>query len=285
MVNEERPVYQNIFEYLIDHYEFKAPDSPITRFFKKDIYENQYYHLDGLVDPVKVDIKSQAEAGKLVTDIGRSAGANLVGFTKVKPYFIFDGVEIEHKNAAVFAVEMDFDRIGTAPDWPSGVEVLRGYWRLGRVIVKVAEFIRSLGYSATAHHPRSFVGQPPTIVHTAAAIEAGLGEQGRHGLLITEQYGPRVRVATVTTDLELPQDHKKQFGVDKFCKTCRLCMDACEGDAIPENKVEVRGVEKYTIDPYKCLPHFAEYDGCNLCVSKCAFNKRPHKLKMFIENL
>jgi ferredoxin len=278
-------VYQNIFEYLKEHYEFKAPDTPITRFFKKDIYEKQYKQLDGPVDPEKVEINSPEEAAKLVIEIGRSAGANIVGFTKVKQHFIFDGVELKHKNAAVFAIEMDFDRIATAPDWPSGVEVLRGYWQLGRVIVKVAEFIRNLGYSATAHHPRSFVGQPPTILQTAAAIEAGFGEQGRHGLLITDKYGPRVRVATVTTDLELPQDKKKQFGVDEFCETCRLCMDACEGDAIPENKDTVRGFEKYTIDPYKCLPHFAKYDGCNLCVSKCAFNKRPDDLKKFIEDL
>jgi epoxyqueuosine reductase QueG len=156
---------------------------------------------------------------------------------------------------------------------------------LGGVVVNVAEFIRSLGYPATAHHPRSFVGQPPTILHTAAALEAGLGEQGKHGLLINEKFGPRVRVATVTTDLELPQDKKKSIGVDKFCENCQLCLDACEGDAIPNEKRKVRGCVKYTIDPYKCLPHFAEYDGCNLCVSKCAFNKHPDELKEFIKIL
>ena len=277
-----RPVYQNIFEYLCENYEFKSPDTPITRFFKKDIYENQYTHLDGPVNPEKTKIKSIQEAAELVTDIAKSAGADLTGFTHVKEHFIFEGVKLDHKYAVVVGVEMDHDRINTAPDWPSGTEVLRGYWRLGVIVVKVAEFIRNLGYSATGHHPRSFTGQPPTILHTAAAIEAGLGELGRHSLLITEEFGPRVRVATVTTDLPLPQNKSKRFGVDEFCETCSLCMDACEGDAIPHEKSEVHGFLKYTIEPYKCLPHFAEYDGCNQCVSKCAFNKPRGEMKKFV---
>ena len=175
--------------------------------------------------------------------------------------------------------------IQTAPNNPSGIEVLRKYWQLGEITCKVAEFIRNLGYPATAHHPRNFAGFPPTILHPAAAIEAGFGELGRHGLIITEEYGPRVRLATVTTDLELPQNKPKRFGVEEFCHTCHLCIDACEGDAIPTEKKEIRGFLKYTIEPYKCLPYFAKYDGCNLCVARCAFNKRPKELIEFIENL
>jgi epoxyqueuosine reductase QueG len=183
------------------------------------------------------------------------------------------------------AMEMDFDRIATAPEEASGTEVLRIYWKLGALAVKVAEFIRHMGYSARAHHPRGFVGRPPTILHTAAGMEAGLGELGRMGLLMTERFGPRVRIATVTTDLELPQSERKNFGVQEFCENCRLCMDACDGDAIPEEMKEERGILKYTIDAYTCLPHFAEYDGCNLCVAKCAFNLREEDLRRFLENL
>jgi ferredoxin len=273
MAKSKRPVYDNIFEYLKEHYEFKAPDTPITQFFKKDINENQYKNLDGPINPKKVRFKNKQEAANLVIDIAKSAGGDLIGFTKVKEHFIFDGIKIKHENAVVIAVEMDYKRIMTAPEWPSGTEVLRGYWRLGGIVVKVGEFIRNLGYPATAHHPRSFAGKPPSILHPVAAIEAGLGELGRHGLLITEEFGPRVRVATVTTDLPLPQNKPKKFGVAEFCRKCTLCIDACEGDAIPQKQKNVRGFLKYTIDPYKCLPYFAEYDGCNLCVSKCAYNK------------
>ena len=45
----EPPVYQNIFEYMFEHYEFKAPDNPPTSFYKWDIAKNHYYNLEGEV--------------------------------------------------------------------------------------------------------------------------------------------------------------------------------------------------------------------------------------------
>lgn len=281
----KRPKYDNIFEYLDEHYEFKSPSNPLTKFYKKDISENQYAHLDGPVSSELTEFTDEENAARTVSEFAKAAGADLVGFTAVSDSFVFEGQDVPHKFAVVLAMEMDFDLIDSAPDWPSGTEVLRVYWRLGAVAVKVAEFIRNLGYAARAHHPRGFVGRPPTILHTRAAIEAGLGEAGRTGLLITEEFGPRVRAATVTTDLKLPQSEPKKFGVDEYCSNCNLCQKACEGDAIPDEKADVRGYNKYTIDAYKCLPYFAQYDGCNLCVSKCAFNRRGDDLKRFLEQL
>lgn len=284
-MTQNRPVYDMIFEYLDEHYEFISPDNPLTRFYKQDIADNQYAHLDGPVSTEQEPFARPEDAVRVVTEFALATGADLVGFTTVKDSFVFEGVEPVHKYAVVLAMEMDYERINTAPDAPSGIEVLRIYWRLGAVAVKVAEFLRALGYPARAHHPRGFRGRPPTILHTLAAIDAGLGEAGRTGLLITKEFGPRVRVATVTTDLELLQSPENIFGVEEFCSTCHLCQDACEGDAIPPEQSQVRGVDKYTIDPYKCLPYFAKYDGCNLCVSKCALNKRPEELMNFISNL
>ena len=281
----KRPVYANIFEYMDEHYEFKAPSTPLTKFYKKDISENQYEHLDGPVNPERYEFVSPQEAADMISEFAWAKGADLIGFTKVNDSFVFEGTDLDHKYAVVLAMEMDFDKIATAPKAPSGIEVLRIYWRLGDVAVKTAEFIRHLGYPARAHHPRGFVGKPPTILHTRAAIEAGLGEAGRTGLIITKEFGPRVRVATVTTDLELPQSPEKKFGVENYCKNCHLCQEHCEGDAVPNEKAEERGFFKYTIDAFKCLPYFAEYDGCNLCVSECAFNLRSDELKTFLKNL
>ncbi len=282
----DRPEYTQIFEYLRDNYEFKAPDSPRTRFFKRDIAFNQYANLDGPVSENIQKFESEKEAADVVEEFARNAGADLVGFTLVKDNFVFEGTDMPHKYAVVIAKEMDHDLINTAPEPPSGTEVLRAYWRLGDVAVKLAAFIRSMGYSARAHHPRSFVNQDPTVLQPIAAIEAGLGECGKMGLLITEEFGPRIRVSTVTTDLALPQDPPKVFGVQKFCENCTRCQDACDGDAITgETRPYKEGMEQYVIDPYKCLPYFAEYDGCNLCVSKCAFNLKGEELKAFVAKL
>jgi len=274
-----------IFEYLEENYGLQAPDTPMTRFYKSQIAEVQYPNLNGPVSAERMDFKGSREAADMIGTFSLGAGADLVGFTHVKKDFIFEGTEVQEKYAVVLGVEMDYDRIATAPESPSGTEVLRAYWQLGDAAVKVAAFIRSLGYPSRAHHPRSFVGFSPTILHTVAAIEAGLGELGRHGVLITEEFGPRIRVATITTDLRLPSGKRKYFGVDDFCRGCTVCLEACEGDAIPEKKTLVRGFRKYTIDPYKCLPEFAKYDGCNICVARCVFNKRPAALRRFINGL
>ncbi len=285
MKTEKRPKYDNIFEYLDEHYVFKAPETELTTFYKKDIAENQYKNLTGPVKPDRRAFKCPDDAAALVIEFAKAAGADLVGFSAVLKHFVFEGIEIQNNYAVVLGFEMDYDLIATAPELPSGIEVLRAYWRLGSITVKVAEFIRDLGYSARAHHPRGFSGTPPTILHSVSALEAGLGEFGRHGLLITPEFGPRVRLATITTDLELPAGERKSFGVEEYCRTCSICRDACEGDAIPDEKAEVRGFLKYTIDPYKCLPYFAKYDGCNLCVARCPFNKRAVELSKFIDKL
>lgn len=281
----KKPVYDMMFEYLLNHYELISLETPLSRFYQKEIYENQLKHLAGPVNLNRTIFQEPQESARVVAEFATAAGADLVGFTHVRDHFVFEGVKIDHTFAVVLAVEMDYDLVATSPEPLAGIEVLRSYWHLGAIACKVAEFIRFLGYPATAHHPRNFIDVHPTILHTVAAIEAGLGESGRHGLLITEEFGPRVRLASVTTELPLPQADRKYFGVNEFCKTCRLCMDACEGDAIPQEKTEVRGFVKYTIDPYKCLPYFGKYDGCNLCVSRCAFNKRPKELEKFIQNL
>lgn len=281
----KKPVYDMIFEYLNENYEFKAVITHQTKFWKKDIYENQLKNLNGPLNPEKIKFKNINETGKTIIEFAKNAGADLTGFTKIKDHFVFEGVKIQHKFAVVLGIEMNYENIMKAPEPESSIEVLNKYWRLGYITNKVAEFIRFLGYPAIAHHPRNYTDYHPTILHTVAAIEAGFGELGRNGLLITKEFGPRVRVSTVTTDLELPQSQKNNFGVDEFCKTCNLCIDACEGDAIPKEKIEVRGHLIYTIDPYKCLPYFAEYDDCNLCVSKCAFNKPKEKLKKFINSI
>jgi epoxyqueuosine reductase len=280
---ESRPIYQKIFEYLQKNYESVYLYTPLRDYYLEEIYGNVYEHMDGPVNPEQRSFQSPGQAASILREFAWASGTPLMGFTRVKEEFVFQGVDIEHEYAVVIGMEMDFDLIEKAPELEAGLEALRVYWRLGQAANMVAGFIRFLGYPARAHHPRTFVGYPPTILNPLAAVSAGLGEIGRQGLLITEEFGPRVRLATVTTDLPLPQAEPKRFGVEEFCEGCTLCREACKGDAIPDHKAEVRGIMKYTIDPYKCLPEFAKTDGCALCISKCAFNKRSRELEKFVQ--
>ncbi len=63
------------------------------------------------------------------------------------------------------------------------------------------------------------------LSHKAVAVAAGLGWQGKSLLLVTPKHGPRVRLVTVLTDLDLPPDEP----VKNRCGTCTACADACLG--------------------------------------------------------
>jgi len=65
-----------------------------------------------------------------------------------------------------------------------------------------------------------------------AAAEAGLGSRGVSDLLITPNYGPRVRLFGVITDAELEPTPKDD---QNYCTDCSLCIKACPSGAISES--------------------------------------------------
>jgi epoxyqueuosine reductase len=148
----------------------------------------------------------------------------------------------------------------------------------------VATFIRGLGYRAIP----SGNDTGPTV---PLALAAGLGELGRMGLLITEEFGPRVRLCKVFTDLPLAFDDYRPFGVTEFCKSCKKCAKHCPSRAISNDGPTMQGpslsnhsgVEKWYIDPEKCFMFWVKnWMDCNNCVRVCPFNKLPGKLHEFV---
>ena len=264
-----RPKYSQIFQYIESNFPMGSKSSPMESFWVTDIESNQYPNLDGPVSEDRTTFSSPEEAAETIRSFAKAAGASIVGFSDVTDEIVFLGAEVSEKNCIVIAYEMDREAILTAPDPPAGIEALRAYWRLGRIIQSTAEFIRYMGYPARGHQVRTYLKDPPTILNTLAAYKAGLGEVGRNGLLITREYGPRVRIGTITTDLPLPKGGPIDLGVDRFCSTCRRCLESCRGKAIPYEKDQSG---KYTIDPKKCAPEFAKYDGCGICIAVCPFS-------------
>ncbi|MCG8350291.1 MAG: hypothetical protein MI924_21205 [Chloroflexales bacterium] len=82
------------------------------------------------------------------------------------------------------------------------------------------------------------------VLHVLVATDAGLGQLGKHGSLITQAYGSNVRLATVLTDLPLAVDAFADIGVDDFCMSCQICTANCPPHAISDTKQTVRGVER-----------------------------------------
>ncbi len=84
------------------------------------------------------------------------------------------------------AQAMDYDLIRTVPSALSGAATGLGYSHDAMVVLSITQYIRNLGYNAVASMNDSALAIP-------LAIQAGLGEYGRNGLLITPKFGPRVR--------------------------------------------------------------------------------------------
>ena len=110
--------------------------------------------------------------------------------------------------------------------------------------------------------------------------------------LITPQFGPRVRVSKVFTDLPLVPDRPIEFGVWDFCKICGKCATNCPGQAIIPgapteeiNNISNRvGLLRWPMNAEKCFAFWAAQGGsCANCIRVCPFNKPPGWLHTLVK--
>ena len=121
------------------------------------------------------------------------------------------------------------------------------------------------------------------ISHKAVARMAGLGWQGKNLLLISPQYGSRVRLVTVLTNAALNVDSP----VKNRCGDCTACQDACPAQAIKGVNTETRYknrnealyfsrcVEK-TVGEFAKIPD-VDAPICGICIKACPFGKKLKK--------
>jgi len=146
------------------------------------------------------------------------------------------------------------------------------------VALRLTSFIKQLGYPARPHVP----GTEYDLMVPPVVIDAGLGEQGRHGVVITPELGSNFRPAVITTNLPMDVDKPIDFGVQDFCRTCKICAENCPSGAIPTGKrEEVRGYRRYRIDSAKCHSFwFSNLGnlGCRICVAVCPYTRKSNWL-------
>ena len=252
---------------------------------------------EGFLDPYTVmregpgselPVASPETMAREVKRSARVLGADLVGITGYderwmythaysreteteKPQEIPRGLD----NVVVIAQSMDRGLLRTAPSALSGAATGATYSRDTIVLLAIAQYITNLGYRAVASMNDSALVIP-------LAIKAGLGEYGRHGLLITREFGPRVRIGKVFTDMPLAHDRPVRFGVREVCDVCRACTDGCPAKAIAggepstlmHNRSNIQGIRKWTTDAEKCFRFWANQNtDCSICVRVCPYNR------------
>jgi ferredoxin len=149
-------------------------------------------------------------------------------------------------------------------------ESARQYVESAKIGIALAALIRGLGYPARAHIDGNY-----RVIAPLVARDAGLGEIGRIGILMTPRLGPRVRLGVVTTDLPLVADSPvDDRSVIDFCRNCRKCADSCPSGSIPEGEPEpIDGGQRWKIDPDSCFRYWnAIGTDCGRCMTVCPYS-------------
>jgi reductive dehalogenase len=234
--------------------------------------------------------ESPEELSQNIKRVAHFFGADLVGVAEVHPNWIYSHefntqthehypIEIPEvcDKAIVIAIEMDYHAIRSSPTGVAGAATGIGYSKMAFVANAVAAFIRGLGY-------RAIPSGNDTALSIPLAMAAGLGEWSRMGLLVTEKFGPRVRLCKVFTDAPLQSDSYSPFGVVEFCRDCRVCAINCPSRAIPQDDMTSEGpnisnqsgVRKWYVNAERCFAFWAKNRmDCTDCIRVCPFNKPP----------
>ncbi len=234
------------------------------------------------------DMGSPKSASHRVKKVAEIYGADLVGITAYDPRWTykskFSGRKILSKpveipegitNVIVLGKSMRHDLVRMSPTATAATSAAAGYAEDAVTLLALAQYIRSLGYQAIAN-------QNDTNLAIPYAVQAGLGEYGRHGLVITKEYGPRVRFGRILTDMPLRHDKPISFGVEKTCEICRRCANNCPPQAIDHgapstytyNCSNTPGIKKWTTDGEKCFKFWVlKGSDCANCIRTCPYNK------------
>jgi len=207
-------------------------------------------------------------------------GAHSLGITELKDYHIYSiggrgdrygqAYEKNHQYGIVLTVEMDHSMMKYAPAAPTVLESARQYLNLGIMAIQLAEFIRDLGYPARAHIDANY-----KVICPLVARDAGLGEIGRLGLLMTPAIGPRIRIAVITTDMPLkPSKPKPDPTVIDFCRYCRKCAEICPVQAIPYGPEKlIDSVRRWQINSESCYTFWCiAGTDCGKCIIVCPYS-------------
>jgi epoxyqueuosine reductase len=225
-------------------------------------------------------IHDPAEMSAHIKQAAQLVGASMTGICRLDQNWLYAGVQVpdDIQNVIVIAVEMNADGIAASPAVPAAAATGVGYSKMAFILAILGEFIRNLGYKALQ------CGND-TALSIPLAIDAGLGELGRNGLLITPQFGSRVRLCKILTNLPLELDQPISFGVKEFCTSCKLCAKHCENDAISMNDEpnftttctsNNPGAQKWYVNAEKCYLYWCQNSiDCSTCIKVCPYTPQP----------
>lgn len=210
-----------------------------------------------------------------IKKIMQSLGASLVGFGYIGDlgYDEFYGMDY----AVSFAVRMVDGVMDAVVGGPTYT-----YYHLYRTVnaliddigLKASIYLEEMGFKAIPIPASQSVGElKAAFPHKTAATRAGLGWIGKNCLLITREYGPRVRLGTVITNARFVVDKPI---VESECGNCDLCVRKCPSLSL-KNTLWYAGMERDEIVDARSCSEFMKRNYnkigyghvCGICISCC----------------
>ena len=153
---------------------------------------------------------------------------------------------------------------------------------------KMEEILRSIEAVLKEEHIKYYI--PPVAQQSEeelvavfsfkyAAVNAGLGWIGKNDVLITEKYGPRVRLSSVLIDY--PFTNGIKMTESKCPDDCTKCVDICPYKALSGAKWNIKTQRNELIDYHLCNRQRSAYiekhgrkNACGLCMVACPFGEK-----------
>ena len=144
------------------------------------------------------------------------------------------------------------------------------YGRLTKASYDLARASRNIGLKAL---PLPAFGCPldtrfleAIFSYKHAGQAAGVGKIGWHSLLITPDFGSRVRLSCCLTEAELEPTNTS---ISVECDGCGMCLDVCPAGALTEPQAG----ELYAINKFACSAFRNASGGCAECMRICPIGK------------
>ncbi len=245
--------------------------------YTKDVYDYRKEHekaSEPLVEAAEVSGEVEPtvapEPERDVTEEIRSKALELgfgeVGFTHYDRRYTYTSKKrwAKYHNAICLALEQDYAQTQSLPSLEAEYAHFGTYEVAGALALDLAEHIRGLGYRAQIHSPNDNTG-----IYIPMFVNAGLGQLGANGQLLSPHFGSRARLMLVTTDAPVKHDEPVDYGINKFCEQCQVCVVRCPARALLREKVWYRGIKKNKLVYDRCRPIMITYEGCGVCMKVC----------------
>ena len=255
--------------------EIQKSKAPEARMF----FEEHEARMEPIVDWIQSSgelMPTSEPDGEDVTEAIRKKALDLgygeIGFTRNDRHYVYQSRKSAMKrglpNAICLALEQDYVKTQTIPSMDAEDTHFGTYFDQGPLTTELVSFIHSLGYRCQVSGPTWHYG--PMI---PMFVQAGLGQLGANGQLLSPHFGSRARLQIIYTDAKLTLDSPIDYGIHAFCQECKVCVDRCPGRALTSEKVWYRGIEKNKLAFKRCRPVMAEYEGCGICMKVCPIQR------------